>query len=1119
VIGKAGGLARVASALRYPYRLSLLLQLLIAPLIVHDWDGFVFVRSVKDLLMSGATPYAVVEADPTYIHLGSAWPPVNTWYAYPPLPLLLMLPSMAIAVGAGAAPWIVRLALKLPFIAGTLVLAWVGARLLRSWGKASEAATWERMILLNPLLIFVSAGWGMFDAWMVALLLVSVLLIDRGRYRLAGVAFGASALIKLFPLFAAPAFLFYVARRAHRPQRGAASFTFAAAATFALVSLPFALPHPRGFLLQVLLKHVERPPQGLSLPAVVVECARLAASFGWYDVTASVGTVGALCFGVTLGVTVATTVVAARARTSAAFVRAMLGLFLGVLYTSKVLNEQYFVIPAALYALVACASGVRWAQAGYRATTFGGLAASLIIGWHLFTFWPADIVLPLYGKKPDVLIGRLASASGLSPASFTFLPTLLAVVALSPALVIAVRRIIHEVRAGARIISAVIAARLKRRMPGTRAVATLLLLLPPIVQGTAMAFERHPVVRPLQSDGRRVGAFYYLWWNNTSHDPARADGNWRDGVSEVPADGYYSISSAKLRKDFRLARANGVDFIVTSFHDYDVPVMEAALHAAYEADVAVAPLIELEEVYGHAEHRSPDDGFTLDESTSDAIVEMTSKALALFAKAPSAYRPHGKLALFVYDSYFSGGSWRAPFTQHLLDRALSIAAADAQASQSTPPSRSELARAAPGSTHDMLVDTSHGDVWRRAYADLFRDFWRGVRAELERRFGPLFVVSGETWNPGQPFHRGAQTALDGMRVFDASFIYSPSFVWVVHKQDSYERNWQRWVVRNVLQAQYARGAGHPFVATVMPVYDDRVARKKGFTIPATGPRGDTYDLTWKLAADAAPDLVLISTWNEFFEGSAIEPTVEHGDAFVTSTRAWAERARAAGVRKTKRGLVLTSEASAHYAPGVTDPSADEHYARNLQVMAERDLGDYSFDAIDVESPVLRDKDLAVYELVLAEPSPRARVSAIAALVPRLEAWVNAGGRLFVSGVPAGSAWEPLVRAHAQVGEGGSTLAVTIDGVALAIPAASRPQIEDLDAASTITLRFADGQAAGHPAAWSLRSGSGTIAAAAVNVSGRDLYPGHDATTLLCASIRPALAPTDRCENTRPDVIP
>jgi hypothetical protein len=895
---------------KHPYRISLFVQLAIAPFLVHDWDGFVFTRAVRDLLASGATPYAVAEADPAYIHLGNAWPPINTWYAYPPLAFVLMTPALAVALKVAAAPWVIRLALKLPFIAGTLALARVGADLLRGGGKAEKAAEWERMILLNPFLIFVSAAWGMFDAWIVALMLLSISLVDRGRVRLAGVAFGASALVKLFPAFAAPAILLYVARRAPRGWRDALSFSAFATTTFVLVSLPFFVPHPQGFLLQVLRMHLERPPQGLSLPAFVVDVTQMTAAQGWLHVEPPLHALSMLPLGLTLGVTIATTAAAARARDSFALTRTLVGLFIGVLYTSKVLNEQYFVIPVALYALVACGSGARWARVGYRVTTVGALVASLVMGWHFLTFWPTDVAVSLFGKPPHVLVGRIAAASGLPLAVFSFIPILISFCALLPAVVVGVRRIARECRAGARILVTIVASRLRRRRPA-RALVALILFGPLLVQSVRVGSQRPQDAPPLDSASRRVGAFYYLWWANPSHDPVDRDGNWNDGVSERPSDGYYSITATKLRNDFRVARANGIDLIVASFHEYDQPVLEDALRAAYDQGVAIAPLIELGEIAATPEHRSPDEGFTLDPSTATAIVGMASKALSAFAKAPAAYRPGGKLAVFLFDAYFWGGDWRPPFRKRLLERASAIAAQNARGEQATSPSNTELEQSAPADFSAMLAYTRYGHVWRRAYADMYRAFWQSIREELERTFGPLCLYSGESWNPGAPFHRGAQTALEGMSVFDASFIYSPSFVWVLHKKDTYERNWQRWVVRSGMQAQYERGAGHPVIATAMPSYDDRVARKRsGFEIPSTGPRGSTYDLTWSFGLDLAPDLVLVSTWNEFFEGSAVEPTIEHGDELLKRTGAWSERAHL-HKQPRKPALIVTGESSAH----------------------------------------------------------------------------------------------------------------------------------------------------------------------------------------------------------------
>jgi hypothetical protein len=1100
------------------YLISLLIQLAVAPLLVHDWDGFVFTRVVRDLLV-GVTPYATAEANPPYTHLGNEWPPPDAWYAYPPLALLLMTPTVALAIRTGAALWLIRLAFKVPFILGTLGLAWIGTALLRAWGRADRAALWERLILLNPFLLLVSAVWGMFDATMVALLLLSALLLDRGRAFWAGVAFGASALLKLFPLFTAPAFVVYLARRGRAGRADAARFAISAAATFIAVSLPFFLSHPRGFVLQVLGMHLERPPQGVSLSSIAVEVARLAAAHGWMHGEPSIAMLSAIQFGATLAVIVVCTAAASRARSSFAFVRCLLGLLLGVLLTSKVLNEQYFVIPVSLYALVACASGARWARFGYNAFTIGALVAALLLGWHVFTFFPADVAVRLFGKQAHVMVGDLATASGLGPATFAFLPVLISVVALLPAFVAGFRRIVFECRAGGRILVVLVSRRMGRGHPWrARAAVALLLVTPILVEGTVSAFQRPTVTPKLDSTNRRLGVFYYLWWQNPSHDPSLADGNWRD-VSEVPRAGYYSVNAGKLQHDFRVARSTGVDFVVTSFHEYDVPVLRSALRAAYDADLAIAPVIELGEIYTRPQYESRDGGYKLDNHSAQAIVSLTSQALELFATTPAAYRPGGKLAVFLYDSYYSGTSPDASFEDGLLDRAIMIAEREPRASGDRPVTRQDLLELQSTTLAKALENRPYSNVLRRAYSELYIEFWQKIRRELEAKFGPLFLVSGENWNPGNSFNRGSQTALDGMRAFDTTFIYSPSFVWVYHRGDSYERNWQRWVVRNVIASQYSRGQGRPVIETVMPSYDDRHVRKKnGFTIPLVGPRGSTYDLTWRFALDLSPDMVIVSTWNEFFEGSAIEPTVEHGDLLQKRTLDWSRPAHAERPPR-KRGLILTGESSVHYAPGIADPSVEGRYAHNVQIVAERELPEYSFDAVDVASPDIANKSLSTYELVLLEPGLDAQSVAVARLVARLEEWVRTGGRLLASGVAAEGAIAALAGVRSAAPAAGVAHVTDSDGEALALPPMSLPLAENVADDAKVTARFADGEAQGRPAAWFRRVGDGVITGAAMHVTGRDVYPGADATALFCAIVRPLLAPGDRCANPDPDVLP
>lgn len=79
------------------------------------------------------------------------------------------------------------------------------------------------------------------------------------------------------------------------------------------------------------------------------------------------------------------------------------------------------------------------------------------------------------------------------------------------------------------------------------------------------------------------------------------------------------------------------------------------------------------------------------------------------------------------------------------------------------------------------------------------------------------------------------------------------------------------------------------LATVSPGYDDR--RRRGSTNPVI-PRGDggsRYLETWAAATASDPDFILVTSWNEWFEGTAVEPGTVNGDLALRQT---ADRAAA-----------------------------------------------------------------------------------------------------------------------------------------------------------------------------------------------------------------------------------
>lgn len=73
---------------------------------------------------------------------------------------------------------------------------------------------------------------------------------------------------------------------------------------------------------------------------------------------------------------------------------------------------------------------------------------------------------------------------------------------------------------------------------------------------------------------------------------------------------------------------------------------------------------------------------------------------------------------------------------------------------------------------------------------------------------------------------------------------------------------------------------------MIPGYDDTKIRKPGLSIDRHN--GDLYRTLWKAAIDAAPDWVLITSWNEWHEGSEIEPSVEDGQQYLKLTSEFAQ---------------------------------------------------------------------------------------------------------------------------------------------------------------------------------------------------------------------------------------
>ncbi|MBI2563207.1 MAG: DUF2029 domain-containing protein [candidate division NC10 bacterium] len=159
----------------------------------YVWDARV--------LASGGSPYLSAPADfdvpevkndPIYRHQNR--PLVRT--IYPPLAQALF--GVVRAVGGESVT-----AMKALMLLGDLASILILVHLLRTLGLPRS-----RVILYawHPLAVFEVAGSGHVDALAIPFILLAVLAWQRGKGAAAGVALGAAALIKIYPILLLPAF-------------------------------------------------------------------------------------------------------------------------------------------------------------------------------------------------------------------------------------------------------------------------------------------------------------------------------------------------------------------------------------------------------------------------------------------------------------------------------------------------------------------------------------------------------------------------------------------------------------------------------------------------------------------------------------------------------------------------------------------------------------------------------------------------------------------------------------------------------------------------------------------------------------------------------------------------
>lgn len=145
--------------------------------------------------------------------------------------------------------------------------------------------------------------------------------------------------------------------------------------------------------------------------------------------------------------------------------------------------------------------------------------------------------------------------------------------------------------------------------------------------------------------------------------------------------------------------------------------------------------------------------------------------------------------------------------------------------------------------------------------------WESIRNQVDPNRSTIWIAEG--------------TDISYQQVFDGHHLYS--IAWsrdVGYTLGDWGNRIRNYNTRN--------GCNRLWVATVMPGYNDLLTgRPDAFVRDRQG--GAFYNSCWDAAIASQPDMVIITSFNEWVEGSQIEPSVSYGDHYLNLTRDAAAR--------------------------------------------------------------------------------------------------------------------------------------------------------------------------------------------------------------------------------------
>ncbi|MBN1261234.1 MAG: glycoside hydrolase family 99-like domain-containing protein [Anaerolineae bacterium] len=154
--------------------------------------------------------------------------------------------------------------------------------------------------------------------------------------------------------------------------------------------------------------------------------------------------------------------------------------------------------------------------------------------------------------------------------------------------------------------------------------------------------------------------------------------------------------------------------------------------------------------------------------------------------------------------------------------------------------------------------------------------WVALRQQIDPNHTMLWIAEG--------IHPEHLQVFDGLYLYSVAWSADPASVLI------------RWG-NEVREWGQSLGAYRYWVATVMPGYND-LATGRGDAFVRDRAGGAYYQETWSGAIQSNADWVVITSFNEWLEGTHIEPSRTYGDTYMNLTTAFAAQYRAGAAPPT-----------------------------------------------------------------------------------------------------------------------------------------------------------------------------------------------------------------------------